>query len=1220
MLKSILSALTSRWFLTLVAALCLAALVWFLGPLVAVAGAFPLEDPTVRLAAVFGILLVWALAMQWSLYRHRSANDRMVQALATATPAAKGDPNADAVGQETDLLRGRLRDAMEQLRKARFGGTWGQRYLYQLPWYLLIGAPGAGKTTALVNSGLRFPLAAEMGRTALRDFGGTRDCDWWFTDEAVLIDTAGRYITQDSQPAIDARVWKNFIGLLKRHRPRQPVNGILLAVSLPDLAAWSEAERKSHAEQLKLRLKELRGQVGSRVPVYVLLTKADLIPGFAEFFDDLSREEREQVWGVTFPLDDGKTADDAPVYRFPAEFDALTGRIARRVLDRVHAESDIQRRSLDALFPAQVAALKPAIADLLTVIFEPNRYEERPLLRGLYLTSGTQDGAPVDRLAETVTGSFGLERQVLPAGSGGRSFFINRALRDVVFAEAGLVGTDSGQERRRRLLRAGAVLAMLLAGLALAAFWANSFTENTALVAGVDAAAAKAAAELEPLSTGPRSLTKIDDTDFITIVPPLNTLRAIPDGWDDPPPLAMTGGLYQGNRLGRQSEAVYARALRTTLLPRVFLRVEEQLRRERGRPEYLFQALKVYLMLAGKGPLDKALVSEWMALDWMGSLPGPAYDGIRRDLRSHLDVLLAAPLSPLPPDDALVEEARQSLTRYPLAERGFAILRDRAEIQALADWRLVDNAGPLAGRVLIRPSGKPLSDGVPGLYTYDGFHKAVLPALPKVAKALVDENWVLGQPSSGPQAVASAQTLEKGILAVYLDRYARQWDELLGDVVIVPLRSLNQAADALNTLSGPQSPLKLWLSAMVRETTLAPGPQDKDKAGAPAGGPAGAPVSGGPLAGVAQQAQAAEKALDSTGTNAAYLARLAGVSLQPAGPPPGQPINDHFQALRILVQGEPGVPSKLDDALKLLGELYQQIARAANSPDQNGALLAGLTGGGDKAAVAAQLRTLTRDLPDPIGGMVATVAQSSASVSVGGARAQINKAWQSSVLPFCRAALDNRFPMVRGSTVDVTAADFAKLFAPGGMIDQFFNTNLRPFVDMTVSPWAWQKVDQVDLGIPPAVLDQFERAARIRDSLFPAGATAAKVVFEITPVELDAKATQVALDIDGQTLIYQHGPPRPQVMKWPGAEGTSSVRLGFGPPLPGEPAGIARQGPWALFHFLADGKLDSTPQPDRFTFAVTVGTRKAVFALRADSVNNPFGKNLLETFRCPTAL
>lgn len=1215
-MKKLVSILTSRWLLTLVGALCLSALVWFLGPLVAVAGAFPLEDATVRMMVVFAILLVWALAMQWSLYRQRSANDRMVKDL--SAPAARTDPEAEAIGHETDLLRQRLREAMEKLRKAKFDGRWGTRYLYQLPWYLLIGAPGTGKTTALVNSGLRFPLAAEMGRTAVRGFAGTRNCDWWFTDEAVLIDTAGRYTTQDSQPPVDARVWRNFMGLLKRHRPRQPVNGVLLAVSLSDLAIWSAEERKAHAAVLKLRLKELQADLGVRVPVYVMLTKADLIAGFAEFFDDLSREERDQVWGMTFPIDSGK-GQDAPVHRFGAEFDGLTERLNKRVMERIHQESDIQRRSLDFLFPAQVAALKPAIADLLTELFEPNRYEERPLLRGVYLTSGTQDGAPIDRLADALAGSFGLERQVLPAGTGGRSFFINRMLREVAFAEANIVGLDFRMERRRRAVRRAAVAAMTVVGIAVAGFWANSFTGNAALVAGVDAAAQKAGQDLAPLANPPRSLGRVDDTDFAAIVPVLNTLRTIPSAWtiaDGGPPLELTGGLYQGRRLARQSNAIYVRALRTVLLSRLFLRVEEQIRRERSRPEYLFQALKVYLMLGGKGPMDAALVSEWMALDWTNTLPGQTYETVRRDLRTHLDALLEAKFAALPADDALVEQARVTLTRYPLAERGFALLRDRPEMQDIPDWRLVDQAGPLAGRVLVRPSGKPLSEGVPGFYTYDGFHKAVLPALPQVAKALVDEGWVLGQPSTGPEALASAEKLERGILAVYLDRYARQWDELMGDVVIVPLRSLSHAADVLNSLSGPQSPLKLWLTAAVRETTLVPGPDDKGKDGK------GAPVAGGPLGAVAQQAQAAEKAAQATGTNAAYLARLAGVNLQPAGPPPGQPINDHFAPLRRLVQGDSTGPGKLDDTIKLLGDLYQQVARAANAPDQNGALLAGLSGstGGDRSAVVAQLRNLTKDLPQPVGGLVATVAQSSANVTVGGARSQINKTWQSTVLPFCKAALDNRFPMVKGTNVDVTSADFAKLFAPGGMIDQFFNTNLRPFVDMTVSPWVWQKVDQVDLGIPPAVLEQFERAAKIRDSLFPTGGAAARVVFEVTPVELDASATQVALDVDGQTLIYQHGPPRPMVMKWPNAEGTSSVRLGFGPPLPGEPAGLSRQGPWALFHFLADGKLEPTAQPDRFTFTATVGTRKVVLAIRADSVNNPFGKNLMESFKCPAAL
>ena len=206
------------------------------------------------------------------------------------------------------MLGERLKEAMQKLKKMP-GGKRGRRRLYELPWYMFIGPPGAGKTTALVNSGLNFPLAEGKGPAALRGVGGTRDCEWWFTDQAVLIDTAGRYTTQDSQATVDAAGWLGFLRLLKKHRRRQPLNGALLAIGLSDLAALSEPERLAHAAAMRKRMRELHDELGVRVPVYVLFTKTDLIAGFVEFFDNLGKEEREQVWGMTLPLDE--TAEGA---------------------------------------------------------------------------------------------------------------------------------------------------------------------------------------------------------------------------------------------------------------------------------------------------------------------------------------------------------------------------------------------------------------------------------------------------------------------------------------------------------------------------------------------------------------------------------------------------------------------------------------------------------------------------------------------------------------------------------------------------------------------------------------------------------------------------------------------------------------------------------------------------------------------------------------------
>ena len=215
-------------------------------------------------------------------------------------------------------MRDKLATALALLRKA---GRARAATLYEQPWYAIIGPPGAGKTTALLNAGLQFPLAAEMGQGAVAGVGGTRLCEWWFTDDAVLIDTAGRYTTQDSDAAVDRAGWETFLDLLRRTRPRQPLNGVIVAIALTDVAQAPAAERAAHARAIRPALEELEARLGMRMPVYVLFTKADLIAGFTEFFDDLTATQRAQVWGMTFALQRGRRA--GPVAGFADEFRAL---------------------------------------------------------------------------------------------------------------------------------------------------------------------------------------------------------------------------------------------------------------------------------------------------------------------------------------------------------------------------------------------------------------------------------------------------------------------------------------------------------------------------------------------------------------------------------------------------------------------------------------------------------------------------------------------------------------------------------------------------------------------------------------------------------------------------------------------------------------------------------------------------------------------------------
>ncbi|WP_119459021.1 type VI secretion system membrane subunit TssM [Rhodospirillaceae bacterium SYSU D60014] len=1193
MLKGILTIVTAKWLISLIGAIVLSLLIWFAGPLIAIGEVRPLESDIARFGTSLVILIAWGLFNLLSLTKAKRANEQLVNDLAQA-PAAAPAPDATASAEEVDILKERLHEALATLKKAKLGGASGRQYLYQLPWYILIGPPGSGKTTALVNSGLSFPLADRLGKDAVRGVGGTRNCDWWFTNEAVLIDTAGRYTTQDSHQAVDSAAWAGFLGLLKKSRPRQPINGALVAISLSDLATLSPTERQAHAHAIKKRIHELHEQLGVQFPIYVLFTKADLIAGFVEFFDDLGREEREQVWGMTLPLDDGKSAEGV-IAAFDDEFDALVGRLNDRLLERVHEEPDIQRRSLIYGFPAQVASLKQAAQDFLEEIFRPSRFETRPLLRGIYFTSGTQEGTPIDRLMGAMASTFGVDRQRLSAFSGsGRSYFLTRLLRAVMFAEAGVVGTNPRVERLRRWVQRGAfaVAGMLILGLA--GLWYNSYASNRLLIAAVNGTIADYDEQIADLD-----LTQVDDTRLDLILPPLNTLRTIPAGYagrEAGAPLAMTFGLYQGDKLGSQAVVAYRRALNALLLPRLILRLEGQLRGNADRPDYLYEALKVYLMLGGQGPLDAALVRQWMALDWQSIFPGDAGAETRQALAAHLDALLAAPLSEIGLDGDLIDQSRRTLSESPLAERAYTLIVQSSAARRLPAWRIVDHAGPAAARVLARASGRPLSEGVPGLYTYDGFHQLFLPAVADVARAVASESWVLGPQSEIAVEDAELARLEQDVLSLYLDDYAALWDGLLADVVIAPFSSLQHAVEMLNILSGPNSPIRSFLAAAARETTLTAPPKNA----APAGEGAATDPAQTVQTGVDRLASVVVGATGNDGTEA-----------------PGKFVDDRFRSLHDLVKGADGAPPPLDSVIAGLNDLYLELNRISAATAQGEALL-GAAGGSGNAA--QQLQTAAARLPVPLGGWLESVAQGAATLTVGGARAQLNAIWTADVLPLCRRALDNRYPLVKDSTIGVTLDDFSRLFGPNGLIDDFFKTHLSKFVDTSSRPWRWRQVDNVDLGISSAVLAQFQRAAAIRDSFFPAGSSTPSVHFTILPVSLDASATQVLIELEGQTVSYNHGPPRPVEMQWPGTGAAKQVRVAFSPPVAGQMSNLTKDGPWSWFRLLDEASVSGGARGDQFTVTFTVGGRSATFELRASSVMNPFTLKELEAFRCPGSL
>ena len=338
-----------------------------------------------------------------------------------------GEDGSANVSRELESIRGRFAEAAASL---------GANRIEELPWYVFIGAPGSGKTTALLNSGLRFLLPSASTGAAVAGVGGTRNCDWWFTEEAVLLDTAGRYTTQDSHAKVDAAAWHGFLALLKEFRRDRPFNGAFVTASVSDLMLWTKLERAKFSAHVRMRLAELYAALGTRFPVYLLVTKIDLLAGFLEFFGEYDIEKRSQVWGSTFELEvDSVTLEQ----RYAKEFEPIEARLNAEMLVRLHEERDLLRRAAIYRFPQQFHPVGPLVAEFIGQAFTAQVEHRAPQLRGIYYTSGTQQGNPIDRVLGTLARTFGLERaKSAERGGTGRSYFIARLLREVVLRETGL--------------------------------------------------------------------------------------------------------------------------------------------------------------------------------------------------------------------------------------------------------------------------------------------------------------------------------------------------------------------------------------------------------------------------------------------------------------------------------------------------------------------------------------------------------------------------------------------------------------------------------------------------------------------------------------------------------------------------------------------------------------------------------------------------------------
>jgi type VI secretion system protein ImpL len=1085
--------------------------------------------------------------------------------------------------RELLALQKQVATAISALKKSRLA-QGGRTALYALPWYLVVGPPGTGKTTAIRHSGLNFPLDEGGDASAYRGSGGTRNCDWWFTNEAILLDTAGRWSTDGE----DQQEWFAFLDLLKKNRPKKPLNGLIVAISLGDLLRCTGEQVIATARQMRVRIDEVTTRLKMVVPVYVLFTKTDMVAGFSEFWGDLRKSERGQLWGMGFARDTG----EEPGPGFEREFDALLEVLQSRAVRRLHTERHLETRRLLWMFPLEFAAVRAPISAFASQLFQRNAYQETLVLRGIYFTSGTQTVRPMSRVVGAMAATFGVR---LPGPAGGapepKSFFLTDVFRRVMVGDRNLAGRTQGAKRRHlvvRLVLAGMalLLAAMLDGPAVFTFLRN----RELLLSTNGMAAAVLAANWADATALDGNALHLDAIQA--------RLRELLQWKEDGPPARLGWGMYVGGDLYPALRGVYVTAVSRAAIERAKAGLEDRLRAMDVGPARTtenfnrdFDALKLYLMLGDAAHMDPGWAAPQLVREWQAAARADT-SATRELLVRHIayafELMAHREVPAWSVDNDLVTRARSILTQVPRLERVYEALVRDANTEVAPIRRESVFYGSVAQYVQSRRGVK-----VDGAYTKQGWLR-VRALLGKEREKLQSEQWVLGE-------AEGAGTQVDKLREVYFERYRNAWRDFLADLQVQDPGSAEVALDEIDALSEPEWPYLRLIRLLADNVKL--------------------------------ELYDPESPLESVVGKVVEKAK----ELLDAASPKGKEISPVERAFRPLVkfglsenvkESDSAPPTGLSQYEALLAKVAAALtdlrdAQSGTDPRKVSDVFQDAFR--STSALLSEQDGLTRPLLSPLLMNPITFAWSNVVHDAGAAA---GSSWESSVWQKWHEKLEGKYPFA-ASPNDAALNDFFDFFAPGeGVLWSFFDESLKPTLERRGSSFVPSRRFKSAIAYTGDFLEIcLKKGQEFTTTLFPPKADHAAVVFDVNLHSVSPTIGQVTFEVDGSSHTYRNEPEQWTTITWPGKTPHGArLRVRGASGLDEE---INRPGDFGLFRLLdaadikpgrAGERADGAP-----TLVATWGLKAArdsvvSLDLRPSRNENPLNPGFFKNYNCPRVI
>lgn len=1055
-------------------------------------------------------------------------------------------------------LRDQIKAAVATLKSSHLGKTKGRAALYELPWILVMGPSGAGKSEAIDYSELTFPLPRNP-EPASPGTAAPSPCRWGFATDGVLLDAPGRYFSAPN----DTAEWLEFLRLLNAQRPRGPLEGLLVAVGIDDLLR-NDAAAMAKAQLLRRRISEVESAFARKVPVYLVFTKLDLLPGCAGFFEDLTEAERKGPFGATLPCQQGPDFD--PVRAVAQQFEVLH----RSLVDLGSARLAQHPGNLDrpalATFPLEFQRLGPALRSFTEHLLGNDPYHARPFIRGFYFTSASRQPDPGLAAVEPVLSDFtlGSPLRARPALGDSRPYFLEGLFREVLFPDR-FLAQNLGRSRHQRIqsgwMAAGVALLALAAGA-----WTWSFVGNRKLCAAVTE-------ELAVARTLTASLRLEERMKALLVLQ--FRLEQLARQHRDGRPWAMGWGLYQGRELERSLRKRYFAAVSDLMLVPVRLNLESTLARglqpaaaprprPRPRPapapataeptilrvahgrmdpppptppypaqthrpdlgsgqtQYLYNTFKTYLMLHDRGRMEAVHLADQLPRFWRPFLDGAAARRGDPELLRMAERTIAFYVSQIQEPDLplienrpeLVAETRRHLRARAHLQSPVEQLYSELKARANTEFEPLTLARILKDRDLDLMAA---SHAISPCFTREAYEKFFREAFQDAGQRALGRDWVLSAQAQEPRQTGPPDGTRDALETLYKSEYEKEWDSFLQGVLVLGLGDLTGAAAALGRLGdAQQSPLKLVLARAALETAW-DNPAELDKS--------------------------IKKLKDGV---LARTERLLG----PRNP--GPPAERHgllggaFAGLSLLATPGEGGAMPLDGYLQLLQKAQTRVGTLAMAGDPGGGsrelLQATLRGASELAEAHAYVETTLlarvdgrdRERLRPI--LLRPLLQAFATL-IPPAEQDLNRAWTQQVWgPW--STLAHKYPFA-DSANEATLAEVQKFLKPGeGTLARFVDQYLGALVTLQgdqLRPRFWA-------GRGVAFREDFLRGVSRLIQASSLLQEAAVSRFELQPVPSPG-LREILLEIDGQKLHYRNGPQTWTAFSWPGQSSLQGARL-----------------------------------------------------------------------------